>query len=153
VLVRGPSVAAVAARTDADGWLDTGDLGRLDGLGRLWLLGRTANAAFGGLAPAEIEEPVTAVRGVGAAALVAIEGASGPRQVLAVEGDAFYSAATDRDVSSLVAGSGWPIDRIAVLGRLPRDERSGTKVDYPRLRAMLCRRDHRLPNVRCRLRT
>ncbi len=39
ILVRGPNVAA-AARVDAEGWLHTGDVGRLDADGRLRFLGR-----------------------------------------------------------------------------------------------------------------
>jgi acyl-CoA synthetase (AMP-forming)/AMP-acid ligase II len=137
VLVRGPAVAAVAGRSDAAGWLDTGDVGRTDEFGRLWLLGRTANAAGGLYAPAEIEEPVAALPGITAAALVATDGAGASRHVLAIERGASYSPATRGEVRALVARCGWPIDRVVVLSRLPRDERSGTKLDYPRLRAMV----------------
>jgi long-chain acyl-CoA synthetase len=38
ILVRGPNV--VGGAVDSEGWLHTGDLGRLDGEGRLWFLGR-----------------------------------------------------------------------------------------------------------------
>lgn len=48
VLTRGPHVmefywglpTETAAVLSADGWLDTGDVGWMDGAGRLWLLGR-----------------------------------------------------------------------------------------------------------------
>jgi long-chain acyl-CoA synthetase len=57
ILVRGPNVAGVV---DAEGWLRTGDLGRLDGEGRLWYLGRK-DARF--VTPAGVNvdpEPVAA---------------------------------------------------------------------------------------------
>ena len=40
-------VARVPGRSDADGWLDTGDVGAIDADGRIWLLGRAANAFAG----------------------------------------------------------------------------------------------------------
>jgi acyl-coenzyme A synthetase/AMP-(fatty) acid ligase len=137
VLVRGLAVAAVAGRSDAVGWLDTGDLGRTDEVGRLWLMGRTVNAVSGRYAPAEIEEPVAALPGINAAALVATDDEGVARYVLAVQRGASYSPTSAAEVRALVARCGWPIDRVVVLSRLPRDERSGTKLDYPRLRAMV----------------
>jgi acyl-CoA synthetase (AMP-forming)/AMP-acid ligase II len=136
VLVRGPAVVAMAGRSDPAGWLDTGDAGRMDELGRLWLLGRTA-AAVDWFAPAEVEEPVMALPGVAAAALVEMGGAGGPRHVLALEPSASYSSATWRDACALVTRRGWPIECVTVLRRLPRDARSGTKIDLPRLREMV----------------
>jgi O-succinylbenzoic acid--CoA ligase len=56
ILVKGPTVAPGAA--DADGWLHTGDCGRLDALGRLTLTGRKADTIVSGgenVAPAEVE--------------------------------------------------------------------------------------------------
>jgi o-succinylbenzoate---CoA ligase len=56
ILVRGPTVAA--ATVAPDGWLHTGDLGELDGEGRLSVLGRRAETIISGgenVAPAEVE--------------------------------------------------------------------------------------------------
>ncbi len=57
VLVRGPTVSASAL--SADGWLHTGDLGALDGRGRLSLSGRRSEVIVSGgenVAPLEVEE-------------------------------------------------------------------------------------------------
>ncbi len=56
ILVRGPTVAPGAL--DGDGWLHTGDLGRLDDHGRLLVTGRRVDTIVTGgenVAPAEVE--------------------------------------------------------------------------------------------------
>jgi O-succinylbenzoic acid--CoA ligase len=56
ILVAGPTVAPAALA--ADGWLHTGDLGELDGGGRLTVTGRAADTIVSGgenVAPAEVE--------------------------------------------------------------------------------------------------
>ncbi|MDK3074782.1 class I adenylate-forming enzyme family protein [Sedimentitalea sp. JM2-8] len=66
VLARGPNVMkgyyknpeATAAALDADGWLHTGDLGRIDDAGRLHILGRTKELIIHGgfnVYPPEVE--------------------------------------------------------------------------------------------------
>jgi acyl-coenzyme A synthetase/AMP-(fatty) acid ligase len=137
VLVRGDRVAHDRARPDADGWLDTGDLGTIDDEGRIWLLGRAANAGPAGLAPAEVEEPVMELEGVRAAALVIVPGGDRRRLTLAVQP---ATNATGEDVracvESMAVQHGWGLDRVALVGRLPRDARTG-KIDYQRLRAQI----------------
>jgi acyl-CoA synthetase (AMP-forming)/AMP-acid ligase II len=143
IVVRGARVARVPGRTDADGWLDTGDVGAIDAGGRIWLLGRAANALAGGDLPADVEEPVAALEGVGSAAVVALAGRgllpSRCRllRVLAVEPSQPAMAAVVRErVSVLAARRGWDIDQVVLVQQLPRDGLSG-KIDYPCLRALV----------------
>jgi acyl-CoA synthetase (AMP-forming)/AMP-acid ligase II len=52
---------------DAEGWLHTGDLGRLDDKGHLWITGRCKDMIIRGgenIAPAAVERALTAVDGV-----------------------------------------------------------------------------------------
>lgn len=70
VLVAGPTVAPGVA--DPDGWLHTGDLGRLDGSGRLTVTGRKADTIVTGgenVAPAEVESVLLAHPAVADAAV------------------------------------------------------------------------------------
>ncbi len=72
ILVAGPTVAPSAALSD--GWLATGDLGRLDGQGRLRVTGRKADTIVTGgenVAPAEVEAVLEAHPGVIEAAVLA----------------------------------------------------------------------------------
>jgi O-succinylbenzoic acid--CoA ligase len=71
ILVQGPTVAPGAA--DQDGWLHTGDRGRIDGEGFLWVEGRRDEVIVSGgenVAPAEVEEVLAAHPDVVEAAVV-----------------------------------------------------------------------------------
>ncbi len=65
ILVRGPTVSVAAL--GADGWLRTGDLGRLDARGHLTVVGRTADTIITGgenVLPLEVERVLDAAEGV-----------------------------------------------------------------------------------------
>ena len=101
---------------DADGWLDTGDLGYLDADGYLFLAGRCDDVINRGgekIYPREIEEILLAQPGVRAAAVIgAADEVLGERPVAYVVPDARWAAA---DVEELL--------RKACEAELPRHKR------------------------------
>jgi acyl-CoA synthetase (AMP-forming)/AMP-acid ligase II len=104
-------------------WHRTGDTGRLDTSGRLWLVGRVADMV-GDLHPFPIEMAAERVEGVGCAALVEHRG----RPVLCVEGRGWERAAVVRATG---------IEAVQAVPRVPMDARHNAKVDRIRLRRML----------------
>ncbi len=73
ILVRGPTVAP--GQSDEDGWLHTGDLGRLDTDGHLWVTGRLSHRIISGgvnVDPEEVEAVIRAHPGVQETAVVGI---------------------------------------------------------------------------------
>src|SRR6202008_3821157 len=88
--------------TDADGWLATGDLGRLDRAGFLYLVGRVDDVINRGgekVSPRQIEEVLLADPDVRAAAVV-----GRAHSTLGEEPVAFVLAAAEcRDPAALVA--------------------------------------------------
>lgn len=112
-------------------WHRTGDLGWMDGQGRLWLMGR-AGAAIqderGVLYPFAVECAARQIPGIRRAAVLAVNG----RRVLAVEG---HPAAARDAIQSRLA---WArIDEMRVLRSIPMDRRHNAKVDYVELRRVL----------------
>jgi acyl-CoA synthetase (AMP-forming)/AMP-acid ligase II len=70
-----PADAAMEGRVTADGWLRTGDLGRVDGDGFVWIEGRVSTMINrGGLKvfPDEVEERIRALDGVTDAAVAGV---------------------------------------------------------------------------------
>ena len=110
-------------RVDGKTWHRTGDAGRLDTLGRLWLLGR-ANAvirdARGELYPFAVETALSFHESLRRSALIAHQ----DRRLLFIEG------AADIDVS-------WAeIDETIPVPKIPVDKRHNAKIDYPALRKL-----------------
>lgn len=119
-------------REDGVVWHRTGDAGRLDDQGRLWLLGRLGEmrpTEAGRYGPLAIETAARFWRGVEQAAFCDVES----RPVLVVKGDARYLS----EWRDKVARFG--IKEVRALSHIPMDRRHRSKIDYPRLRAALKR--------------
>lgn len=118
------------------GWHRTGDVGRLDDAGRLWVLGRVVHLVStpeGPVPPYGVEGRVEAVAGVRRAALVGV-GPAGTQQVVVVvvpEGDGPRvpllppAGLADR----VRAAAGVPVAAVLQRRWLPVDIRHASKVD------------------------
>ena len=111
-------------------WHRTGDAGRLDDQGRLWLLGRTGSEVMiGGVIrfPFQVEIAARQWPGVTQAALIAKDATP----VLALAGDAVHLPGW-RDAARQLG-----IATVRHFNRLPMDRRHGSKIDRQALRKML----------------
>ena len=80
ILVRSPTqmlgyYGDEASPIDAEGWLHTGDLGRIDGDGHLWVTGRCKDMIIRGgenIAPAAVEAALVAIPGVAEAVVFGV---------------------------------------------------------------------------------
>jgi acyl-CoA synthetase (AMP-forming)/AMP-acid ligase II len=94
VVVRGDLVmsgywgaAGGSVRAVVDGWLHTGDLGRLDDTGRLWLVDRKGDMIITGgynVYPREVEDVIAAVPGVREVAVVGVRDPDWGQRVVAL---------------------------------------------------------------------
>jgi len=109
-------------REGGEVWHRTGDLGRMDDEGRLWLLGRR-EAFANGLFPFAVEAAARSWTKVSCAALLCLNG----RSVLAIEGD--RRLRKEWQENSRRFGD----VPIFVLRKIPKDRRHRSKIDYPRL--------------------
>jgi acyl-CoA synthetase (AMP-forming)/AMP-acid ligase II len=109
-------------------WHRTGDAGRLDDTGRLWLLGRR-EARVGDLFPFAVETAALGWPGVRQAALVP----SGPIARLAIAGDGLDITDLARRARAL-----GPVEAVQVA-EVPLDRRHNSKVDYVALKRRMQR--------------
>lgn len=136
ILVAGPHVnegyldpsrnAEAKVKRDGRIWHRTGDAGRFDADGRLWLLGR-AGAKIGDTMPFAVETAARFWEGASRSALANIDG----KPVLAVSGDPAYLA--DWRASAGELG----ISDVRLVRAIPLDKRHRSKTDYPALGRLL----------------
>ena len=115
-------------------WHRTGDAGKLDTAGRLWLLGRCAEKvrdARGVLYPFAVECVAMEHEQIRRAAFLIHRG----RRLLLIEPRDDFDETSRR---ALAANLEWvALDDLRILTRLPVDKRHNAKIDYPALRRML----------------
>jgi acyl-CoA synthetase (AMP-forming)/AMP-acid ligase II len=108
---------------DQEGWLHTGDLGRLDDKGNLWITGRCKDMIIRGgenIAPAAIERALMTIPGVAEAAVIGIPHPDLGEEVMAivvVEADLTaeqLQAQLRSKVSSFAVPSRWRLQREAL---------------------------------------
>jgi len=127
------------ARTvDEEGveWHRTGDVGRLDAEGRLWVEGRMAHivdTADGPVTPVPLEVAVESATGLRCA--VTGVGPPGCRQVVVIVEQEGKAALAARDVDRLVREALAPraIAAVLTVPKLPVDRRHNSKIDRTRL--------------------
>jgi acyl-CoA synthetase (AMP-forming)/AMP-acid ligase II len=124
-----PAQNASTKQIDGDGvvWHRTGDAGRIDAQGRLWLLGRL-EGRIGGLFPFGVEAIARRWPDVRSAALCA---GPGGRPVLALTGAPASLDGWRRRAREL------GIDQVVLLDDMPLDRRHASKIEYVRLRRLL----------------
>ena len=148
LLVRGDSVCAgyfrmpdaTAELIDAAGWMSTGDLGRIDDDGYVWLTGRKKdliiNAAGKNIAPSEIEARLSMEKLVGQAVVIG-DGRRYLTALLTLDADAAaewadHHGASD-DIADLIHDARVRDEIDAAVGRVNREHAPVEQIKYWRL--------------------
>ncbi len=149
ILVRAPHMrdgydrlwSTQASASRPAGWHRTGDVGHLDGEGRLWVEGRIQHVITtdqGPVTPVGVEHAVERIPGVRHAAAVGV-GPAGAQQVVVVAvPDDGVSAPQSADLDLIdTVRELVPVEVVAVLltDQLPVDIRHNSKIDRPRVAA------------------
>jgi acyl-CoA synthetase (AMP-forming)/AMP-acid ligase II len=152
ILVRGAAVFAgyfdqpkESAGVLRDGWLQTGDVGRLDADGHLYVLGRRrAMLKRGGapLAPREVEEAAASVPGIRMAAAVGLPpGSESVTEDIAVAVEADPSGNVEKLAAEVAAAIesalGFVPDQVVVLAPRSLPRTANGKIRHPELRGQL----------------
>ena len=147
--VRGTDADSPAGRGGGERWHRTGDVGHLDGGGRLWVEGRLAHVivtADGVVTPVGPEQRVDALDGVRRSGVVGV-GPRGTQQVVVVvepdapaprlrRGSLARARLADASLAARVrAAVGLPVAAVLVVPVLPTDIRHNSKVDRAALAA------------------
>ena len=124
-------------RDGARTWHRTGDAGRLDSAGRLWLMGRVKyRLERDGMVtwPLPVELAALGIAGVSHAAWIVVPApGGGARAVLCVESPG--GAPDEAALRAAVAPA--PVDEVIALDRIPRDPRHASKTDTEALVRLL----------------
>jgi acyl-CoA synthetase (AMP-forming)/AMP-acid ligase II len=119
---------------DGEVWHRTGDAGKFDGQGRLWLLGRCSariQDEHGDLYPFAVECVAMEHLGVRRAAFVSHQG----KRLLAVEPRHGFDRPA---IEALRNNLAWAhVQDVREINLLPVDKRHNAKIDYPALRELL----------------
>lgn len=141
---RNPGAFARAKVVDSTGrvWHRTGDVCRLDGDGRLWMLGRVHNAlqrAGRLLFPVEPELLMKELPFVERAAYVGVPDAELGEAAYAVftVADGRSEEHMERTVRGVLTDRGIPVDEVVAAKHIPMDPRHHSKVDADALRTEL----------------
>ncbi len=123
--------AAEHASRRNPGWHRTGDVGHLDGEGRLWIEGRLVHVittADGPLTPVGIEQRVEALPEVRSAAAVGV-GPAGAQQLVVVVEHGRDGLADPELAAAVRAVAEQPVAAVLTITKLPVDIRHASKID------------------------